>query len=175
MYDLFGDIENDPPARRQSFDLITSSISPTHSIEYTNTQSIYPTPCTPESTSSPLAMPVIHSEITPDAGRIRPETHAIRPRELFHDHPNTTHADDTKKSPPSSPKPSIVEQYKALFNYKHTYRNRYNQQDRKEAKLSETNLSKMICPLQKNLASFANITRISMVLESMLLEEICRR
>ena len=87
-------------------------------------------------------MPVIHSELTPDAGRIRPETHAIRPRELFHDHPNTTHADDTKESPPSSPKPSLVEQYKALFNYEHTYRNRYNQQDRKEAKLSETNLSK---------------------------------
>ena len=144
VYDLFNDIEQDPPARRPSYDLIDPS-----AILSLNTQTQSPQPAqiqltsTPVSTSTPLPMPILHSDLLSDRKTERQLPQTIRPRELFRTEPTDDYENvQLSDTSPASPVPNIVDQYKSLFNYDHNYRNRYHQQDRKESKLSKTNLSK---------------------------------
>ena len=99
---------------------------------------------TPPTTPSP-AEPIMSNPMTPTFPTTKthsapkPYPEHIRPRSLFLDDPTL---DTPSVEPPQSPPDiSIVNQFKAIFDYSHKYKNRYHQPDRLEAKLSMTNLA----------------------------------
>ena len=69
--------------------------------------------------------------------RLRPN---IQPRSLFEED-DSTNENVSASVPLQLQSKRNIDQFKALFNYHHTYKNRYNQTDRHEAKLSTSNLA----------------------------------
>ena len=144
-YDLFHDIKRNPPVRRQSFEVIDQSVILSTIYGDETLPASTQQPSTPLNSSTPSNMPIIHSELSSDGTILRPQTTHIQPRELFHDRDNIDqNTVPVATTTPESPKPNIVDQFKSIFNYEHTYRNRYPQDDRKESKLSEVNFTNNI-------------------------------
>lgn len=90
---------------------------------------------------SPPATPTLHPNSNQSSPPSTPPL-AFRPRALFSDSPPSPPAAHTVcATDPTAVPLTVVDQFKNLFNYHHSYRNRYHQSERQESQLSTINLS----------------------------------